>query len=188
MYLKEIEYCNVGPLESVKIIPAIIENNPKPLILVGENGSGKSTFLSNIIDSFYEIAGIAFSNVRQANEDTTNGYQYFKALSTYQITVGKKYLYSHIVYQHQNKEIEYIFKSGELKVSDFNTYCHVRNASGINWNTVGNYKHSFATQSDVEGIFETDVICYFGPSRYEKPVWMGNKYYEIYQQEHISIN
>ena len=103
MYLKEIEYCNVGPLESVKIIPAIIENNPKPLILVGENGSGKSTFLSNIIDSFYEIAGIAFSNVRQANEDTTNGYQYFKALSTYQITVGKKYLYSHIVYQHQNK-------------------------------------------------------------------------------------
>lgn len=188
MYLKEIEYCNVGPLESVKIIPAIIENNPKPLILVGENGSGKSTFLSNIIDSFYEIAGIAFSNVRQANEDTTNGYQYFKALSTYQITVGKKYLYSHIVYQHQNKEIEYIFKSGELKVSDFNTYCHVRNASGINWNTVGNYKHSFATQSDVEGIFETDVICYFGPSRYEKSVWMGNKYYEISQQEHISIN
>ena len=92
MYLKEIEYCNVGPLESVKIIPAIIENNPKPLILVGENGSGKSTFLSNIIDSFYEIAGIAFSNVRQANEDTTNGYQYFKALSPYQITVGKKYL------------------------------------------------------------------------------------------------
>lgn len=78
MYLKEIEYCNVGPLESVKIIPAIIENNPKPLILVGENGSGKSTFLSNIIDSFYEIAGIAFSNVRQANEDTTKWIPIFQ--------------------------------------------------------------------------------------------------------------
>ena len=187
MYLKEIEYCNVGPLENIKIYLTINENRPKPLILVGENGSGKSTFLSNIIDSFYEIAGVAFSNVRQANDDSANGYQYFKAISPYQITVGKKYLYSYIVYQHESKEIEYIFKSGELEVSDFKTYCHVRNANGINWNTVENYKQSFASKTDVEEIFERDVICYFGPSRYEKPVWMGNKYYEISQHEHISI-
>lgn len=182
-----MEYCNVGPLENIKIHPTINENSPKPLILVGENGSGKSTFLSNIIDSFYEIAGVAFSNVRQANDDSANGYQYFKAISPYQITVGKNYLYSYIVYQHESKEIEYIFKSGELEVSDFKTYCHVRNANGINWDTVENYKHFFASKTDVEEIFERDVICYFGPSRYEKPVWMGNKYYEISQHEHISI-
>lgn len=188
MYLKEISYCNVGPLEMVEIIPSINENHPKPLILVGENGSGKSTFLSNIIDSFYEIAGVIFSNVRQPNDNVNNGYQYYKTLSRHQITIGKEFLYSHIVYQHETKELEYIFKSGDLDINTFKADCKVRNHNGINWSKDDNYKQTFAVKRDVEEIFDKDVICYFGPNRYEKPVWMGNKYYEISQHEHISIN
>ena len=57
MYIKKLIYENVGPIEQVAITPSFTpEGNPKPIILVGENGTGKSTILSNIVDSFYEMA------------------------------------------------------------------------------------------------------------------------------------
>ena len=68
MYLKNIVYKNVGVLSEIKINPSFMADNlPKPIIIVGENGSGKSTFLSNIVDSFYEIAG-TFEGRRRAFE------------------------------------------------------------------------------------------------------------------------
>ena len=78
MYIKKLIYENVGPIEQVAIAPSFTpEGNPKPIILVGENGTGKSTILSNIVDSFYEMA-------RQAYEDawqyTDNGHQYYKSI------------------------------------------------------------------------------------------------------------
>lgn len=63
MYLKRIHSVNVGSIEDAEIIfPFNEENNPKPVIIVGENGTGKSILLSNIVDSFYEFAGKAFSD------------------------------------------------------------------------------------------------------------------------------
>jgi ABC-type Mn2+/Zn2+ transport system ATPase subunit len=57
MYIQHIYDKNIGPLADVDIhMPFDKDGNPKPIILVGENGSGKSTFLSNIVDSFYELA------------------------------------------------------------------------------------------------------------------------------------
>ena len=63
MYLKRIHNVNVGPIEDVEInFPFDEKNNPKPVVIVGENGTGKSVLLSNIVDSFYEFAGKAFSD------------------------------------------------------------------------------------------------------------------------------
>ncbi|MDQ3749866.1 MAG: AAA family ATPase [Acidobacteriota bacterium] len=45
MYLKKIILENVGPIENFEITPEFsVEGNPKPIIIVGENGSGKSIF------------------------------------------------------------------------------------------------------------------------------------------------
>ena len=57
MYIEKLAYKNVGPLQDVRIdFPFNNNGTPKPVILVGENGTGKSTILSNIVDSFYEMA------------------------------------------------------------------------------------------------------------------------------------
>ena len=43
MYLKRIHNVNVGPIEDAEIIfPFDEKNNPKPVIIVGENDTGKS--------------------------------------------------------------------------------------------------------------------------------------------------
>lgn len=47
MYISQIKDCNLGPISQVDIAPSFdINGNPRPLIIVGENGSGKSTFIS----------------------------------------------------------------------------------------------------------------------------------------------
>ncbi|NLN13422.1 MAG: hypothetical protein GX169_04310, partial [Arcobacter skirrowii] len=64
MYLKNIAIKNIGAISELSIeLPFDINRNPKPLILVGENGTGKTIFQSQIIDSFYEIASELFDDV-----------------------------------------------------------------------------------------------------------------------------
>ena len=190
MYLKRITYCNVGPLRKVNIEPSFNEKDmPKPLVLVGENGSGKTTFLSNIVDSFYEIAGSTFSNVRKKDEETTSNYLYYKTISKHQISVGEKNMYSHVVYQHENRDIEYVFKSGDISLEEFKEREQLSFKDRIDWGNNNNYKGIFYdNKDDIETIFEKDVICCFDPNRYDRPAWMGNSYYELSQNEHIVLN
>lgn len=83
MYIKKLIYENVGPIEQVVITPSFTpEGNPKPVILVGENGTGKSTILSNIVDSFYEMARKAYNNVceTEGGMDISFIKQFFEAI------------------------------------------------------------------------------------------------------------
>ena len=49
MYIKKLIYKNVGPIASNNIDFRFTEDGrPVPVVIVGENGTGKSMFLSNI--------------------------------------------------------------------------------------------------------------------------------------------
>lgn len=188
MRIKRICNRNVGPTEQIDIEFNLNKDNmPMPVILVGENGTGKSTVISNVIDAFYEIAGIAYKNVHKTEQE---GYQYYKAILSSEINIGHKFMISFIEFEEDGKEtIQYIFKSGQLGYSEFQqeTNGELKNV-GI-WNDESNLKGVFISKKDVEHIFEREVLCYFGPDRYEKPQWMGEKYYSLTQSdyEHISV-
>ena len=52
MYVETIFCENMGPIEKAVIRASFTpEGNPKPIVLVGKNGSGKSIMLSNIVDA-----------------------------------------------------------------------------------------------------------------------------------------
>ena len=179
MYLKKMVYKNVGPLKEVSInMPFNDDESPKPIILVGENGSGKSTLLSNIVDSFYEMAGTAFTNVRVS--DTGHSYQYYKIISPSQITFGNQYLYSYIQY---TDSVDYIFKCGKITFEEFKENCEQAPFLG-SWGNENNIKVTSITKEQAEKIFSENIFAYFGPDRYEKPNWMGEKYFDISDYEH----
>ncbi|RDU69452.1 hypothetical protein CQA62_02045 [Helicobacter cholecystus] len=64
MYLKFIGIKNIGAIEELRIESSFTEEgNPKPIVIVGENGTGKTILLSSLIDSFYEIGSMLFDNI-----------------------------------------------------------------------------------------------------------------------------
>lgn len=91
-YLERLRYDNVGPIVHIDISPSFNENgNPRPLVLVGQNGSGKSIVLSNIADAFFEIGGAAYTNARNQSEGSSQ--QYFKSIAPSHIKIGAPHLY-----------------------------------------------------------------------------------------------
>lgn len=193
MYVKRIYDRNVGPTEKINIEFRQNDNKvPKPVILVGENGTGKSTILSNIVDAFYEIAGIAYNDVRE-NEGI--GYQYYKAIIPTEINVGNNFMFSYIeLDDNDNKKndliYQYVLKSGKLSYEDFRNEIGVELKNKNIWDKDLNIKNISVSKDDVRTIFEKNIFCFFGPDRYEKPIWMGEKYYRTKQKgyAHMELN
>lgn len=183
MYIKKLVSNYLGPTEKINFEFTFNENgNPKPIILVGENGSGKSIILSNIIDSFYEAGEVAFSNATQKNANG-QGHQYFKVIDNSQIKIGAKYMCSYIEFCENDQTIKYIFKSGE---KNFEEFCEENNLlidNNIKWNKENNFKKIDVNKEKAEKIFDENVIVAFDSDRYERPSWMGKKYYDFEELE-----
>ena len=93
MYFKSLTYHNVGPLRRIDFeLPFNDEGFPKPLFVIGKNGSGKSVFVSNIVDALIEAAATRFGNVMP--DLGLSGKQYFKVIRPSEISVGKATLRS----------------------------------------------------------------------------------------------
>lgn len=189
MYIKQLSTVHMGPISEVSIIfPFLESGNPKPLIIVGENGTGKTTLLSNVVDSLYELAGKAFHDVTES--DGGSGHQYFKAISPSEIQIGQNYMYSVVEYtspRNAEYSVGYVLKSGTVsadQVKSSNSFCANKKVS---WNDKDNYKVAFIKKEESETIFGRSVFCYFGPDRYEKPAWMGEKYYQQDENMHPSV-
>ena len=189
MYLKRLSAVNMGPINDVSItFPFEASGNPKPIIIVGENGTGKTTLLSNVVDSLYELAEKAFNDVTKS--DGNSGHQYFKAISPAEIRIGQEYMCSIIEYispRNPTYSIGYVMKCGLVSadlINSRNSFCADKKVS---WKDAASYKEAFIEKSEAETIFGRSVFCYFGPDRYEKPAWMGNKYYQQDENIHPSI-
>ena len=175
MYISRIIDKNIGPISKIDISPSFMDDGkPKPLIIVGENGSGKSTMISNIVDSLYELAGRGFSNALHHDKESYN-YSYYKIISSNEIKVGEKYLFSRVIFDNR---VEYLFKTGDCSFEQF------KNESGYdgditNWDTNTGIKEIRGSDNEeIKKVFSENVICYFGPARYEKPSWLGDTYYD----------
>lgn len=174
VYIKYLIDKNVGPLTDVRIeFPFSSNGNPKPVILVGENGTGKSTIISNIVDAFFEIDAEIHSDTRPLIKNRSN--QYFKIISPFEIHHGASFMYSSISFKVEDF-LHYVFKCGNISFDDFveqTGYC----TSAKPWEDKDVKKVDIYEVTKYD-IWKNNVFCYFGPERYEKPVWMGNQYYQ----------
>lgn len=176
MYLKRLLYKNVGPISRIDLNAQFEENgNPKPIILVGKNGSGKSILLSNIVDAFYEMAHYPYNN---AMLDGEHGAKlYYKTINPDQITIGQDYMIAYAQFVQDEHMIDYIFKSGKIA---FDKYClenGLQLESSYRWEDLTNVKKCVVAEEIVKKVFESDIVVNFTPMRYERPYWKGNAYH-----------
>ena len=185
MYINNIVVSNIGPIDKFSFKPKFDEQgNPLPIVIIGDNGKGKTALSSYIADSLVEIAK---SNGAYHNIVEEQG-AFYKIVSTNNIKIGANYSTSIISYKDE-KEITYVEKEGIVNIEDFkNDIIGNTNLSQIEnkmrqedfvKEIIGNIN-----KKDVERIFNSNVLCFFPSYRSEKPSWMNEnaiKYNEIYQ-------
>ena len=184
MILKKAYFKNVGPIDEITLnFVSDNEKDQKPFILVGSNGTGKSTVLSTIVDSFYELSSKSFSNAEYRSED--NNLQFFRVISPSEIHAGREYMISYLEYATPDMVSYYNKATGDIPIDK------IKKETGIlgfpEWEDGNKKAVSLTNKKKIEELWQSNVICYFGPNRYEKPLWMGNKYYSSEDYLHPSV-
>ena len=89
MYLKRLQLGNYGPLRDLDISFPFDGARPKPVLLVGQNGSGKTIALSHIVNAMVQ----AKDAVYQESSELDAG-KVFKLRSSSYVSVGTEYYYA----------------------------------------------------------------------------------------------
>ncbi len=172
MQITEIEIENVGAISRLSLSIPMLEK-PKPIILVGGNGTGKTLALSIIADAMIELSKKHFENVTSTVGLST---AFFRVSGSINNRLTSTYNYSFIKLVDPMLGFAlYGDRVGEYPDSTAqnlsNKFPEIVGLSGKN--IVG----SATEDSVVEKIFSQDVFCYFPPSRHEKPFWINNSEY-----------
>lgn len=181
MYIYKVNYQNVGPLKNVNIEFPFNNGLPQPLILVGENGSGKSLFLSNIIDSMYEVANQIFENATVTSG--ANSHYFYKISQNTEVQIGQPYMSSYIKYVEGDDKLEYLTKFGKKEFNEWTMETGINDCS-LTWRDVNdNDKHLTSDEKILTKLFNNNICCYFSPNRYARPSWLSEHYFHIKEEQ-----
>lgn len=169
LYLKKLDFQNTGPIKQLSFEMPFddVSKDPVPLILVGENGVGKSVATSSIAEAFLEFADEAFEFMPRKNLSK----RYFKVLSGANITVGASHTTTYLEFEDRESEKKYAFleKLGKISNDELKEKIHSSLHSKI---TEGKTEKVFSTDKDyfLEE-FGNNSFLYFPATRFEFPYW-----------------
>jgi len=172
MYLKNIAIKNYGPINKINIqLPFNKNGNPKPIIFVGKNGTGKTILLSHIIDSFYEIIGDVFQDIKKYEG---LGTKFFKISGGSNLQIGKEKGFAILQYKFEDSTIEYFDKVGKISVKDFKEFINDFNLTPT---TNDNEKKiQINNKKELEEKLINGAYFYQPAYRYEEPFWKNDDF------------
>ncbi|WP_082669907.1 AAA family ATPase [Sphingomonas sanguinis] len=173
MYLEKAVVENSGPLRWLNIsLEFSNTGNPKPVILVGGNGSGKTNFLSMIVDALFEAAAVHYDNVLPTKG---SGRAWFRVVGGRTITTGAAGSFSLLKFNDDGAHRIYREKAGNLDPTKLHDKVPVDFLPNLNWNVEGSLKDFPIDEKRSEAIFEKGVYAYFPSSRSESPYWLNKE-------------
>jgi len=190
MFLKKIQIENTGPIDHLAIdFPRTTDGLPKPLVIVGENGTGKTILLSHIVNSLIAAQQATYDD---AEVDAGKVYKY---RSPAYIKSGTDYAFARIDYDSDQFLEEWQLN---VKRSDFESTLGFSPARQ-SWTSIPQDEHShFATSfkrdtAGAKALFDKRCCLYFPVNRFEEPAWLNEdnlkgraNYTEIKHIERIS--
>lgn len=173
MYLRECFIENVGPINSLDVSLSLNTiGNPKPLILVGKNGTGKTIFLAYVLDALAELAKKKFSDVVVGQQI---GYSpFFKVTSGGDTRSLSGNSLSLLEFVDANSQFCYIEKVGQIDPQIYVAKLQGRFQSLQSWPENEQF-HKVVTgdEKKIETFFQSGAVCFFPSSRHERPHWLN---------------
>jgi hypothetical protein len=174
LYLRTCAIQNTGPIDSVNFeLEFNGDGTPKPLVLVGRNGTGKSVLLSSIIDALVEFAKRAFQNIVKGQ--TIGNSPYFKVVGGRTIRSGASFGIALLKFSAEDRNMLYVEKSGSLDSSEFRLEAPEEFAQLCDWEIEDNVKKVDADKDVARREFLKSAICYFPTGRHERPHWLNTE-------------
>ena len=184
MYAKRIQITNYGPIDQLDITFPFEGDVPKPVILVGENGSGKSILLSHIVNGLISAKDSIYPG---ATEVETG--KIYKLRSDYYIKSGREFYFARVDFENKLFIEEIRSVRQKKKDSDIPTGLSGTDALSA-WNKmdldkVDYFDSTFPTttpivipnqdkdKDKIEEVFSKNCVLYFPPNRFEDPAWLN---------------
>ena len=177
MYLKNLAINNIGPIDELTVTLPFEESGlPKPIVFVGENGSGKTILQSQIIDSFYEFSSNLFDDI-----GIQDGLKrsYYKVSGGFNLKAGKEKGFSLLSFiDNKNNKIDYFDKIGIVKKDDFVKLIPDFSLSPNNKND----SQKFSTEirqpmiDELKKEWISGAYFYQPAYRYEEPFWKNDPF------------
>ncbi len=179
MYTKRIQLVNYGPIEKLDIDLPFQGDVPKPLVFVGENGSGKSILLSHIMNGLITAKGIAFATTPEIESGKA-----YKLRSASYIGSGKQYYFGRV-------DFEDTFFVSELRsMQNKEAYPNppagvVGTPAEVLWQKMAQGKSDQydsnlsspnpAIKDKIDEVFAKNCVLYFPFNRSEEPAWLNER-------------
>lgn len=175
MYAKRIQLTNCGPIDRLDIEFPFDGDRPKPVVLVGENGSGKSILLSHIVNGLLLEQQRAYPETPEIDAGKV-----FKLRSPSYVTIGREYSFARVDFEDGlgYREIQL-----SKRKQDNDTPPPGIDETSANdlWNLITEGDSSYLdvyppmhTLQD-SGIFSRRCTLYFPADRFEDPAWLNDQ-------------
>jgi hypothetical protein len=167
MYVSKVKFKNYGPLEEVNFeIKNVSEGNPKPIVLIGQNGTGKTLFLSNILHALIEMKRKNYSTLLEVSENN-----FYRVGSLNYIRAGTLTAYNRIEFTNQASFTEVMTKD----YKNFKNSYSAKDYPGVNieddeLKETGFFCSAIAPQYNP---FDKGVYLFFPVERYYTPTWIN---------------
>ena len=175
MYVKRIQLTNCGPIEHIDITFPFDGENPRPILLVGENGSGKSILLSYILNGLLQAQGRVFPE----NSEVAQGKIYKFGSPSY-IRVNKDFSCGRVDFDNdlycEEIQLNWLKKNSPLK-PDQNVGAYADDLwKKISDENTGLIRNNFSDKENVvRNVIDNHSILYFPANRFEEPAWLNEE-------------
>ncbi|WP_138516984.1 AAA family ATPase [Rhodoferax bucti] len=173
MYLRSIQLKNTGPIRDLNLVLPFEGENPKPLLLVGRNGSGKSTVISFVVNALVALKQQIYEDV-----EVDKGKVY-RIRSPLGIHGDAQFYFAKIEFEKGVSLIEWQLNNARETITDLtelqtlDTSCHE-----IPVTETSHFKlplGELAAPHLLEATLQKTSLLFFPADRFEPPDWLNTE-------------
>lgn len=172
MYIKRVRIVNYGPIDRLDIELPFESDKPKPVVLVGENGSGKSIALSHIVNGLVSAKDAIYPKSPEVEQNTV-----YKLRSGSYIKLGNDYCFSRVDFEEGLYIEELVLDRVKREYPDQSLTASDNMADAWNRMSPESWDHLHSNfrekKIDTKELWSKRCVLFFPPNRFEDPAWLN---------------